>query len=106
MVRLGRIREYRRLFEAAYPGQRFENTNFAYASNAIAGFLIDRLAFNDSPWDRFLRGRDNALTPQQLVGAKNFMSARCSICHDGTAFTDNKFHNVALAQFGPRPRRT
>ena len=37
----------------------------------------------------------------QLRGAKNFMSARCSICHNGPAFTDNKFHNVAVAQFGP-----
>jgi cytochrome c peroxidase len=29
------------------------------------------------------------------------MSARCSICHNGPALTDNKFHNVAVAQFGP-----
>jgi cytochrome c peroxidase len=29
------------------------------------------------------------------------MSARCSICHNGAAFTDNQFHNVAVAQFGP-----
>ena len=31
------------------------------------------------------------------------MSPRCSICHNGPAFTDNKFHNVAVAQFGPGP---
>ncbi|HET7599866.1 MAG TPA: cytochrome-c peroxidase, partial [Gemmatimonadales bacterium] len=47
MDRLGRIREYRELFEAAYPGKRFAEMNFAYASNAIAGFLVDQLAFND-----------------------------------------------------------
>ncbi len=29
------------------------------------------------------------------------MSARCSICHNGPALTDNKFHNVAVAQIGP-----
>ena len=29
------------------------------------------------------------------------MTARCSICHNGTAFTDNLFHNVAVAQLGP-----
>jgi cytochrome c peroxidase len=101
MVRLGRIPEYRRLFEAAYPGQRFERMNFAHASNAIAGFFIDRLSFNNSPWDRFLAGNDDAMTPVQLQGAKNFMSARCSICHNGPALTDNLFHNVAVAQFGP-----
>jgi cytochrome c peroxidase len=100
-VRLGGIPEYRRLFEKAYPGQRFNQMTFAHASNAIAGFLTDRLAFNNSPWDRFLAGNDAAMTPVQLQGAKNFMSARCSICHNGPALTDNKFHNVALAQFGP-----
>jgi cytochrome c peroxidase len=101
MVRLGDIPEYRQLFEAAYPGRNFDDMTFAYASNAIAGFFTARLAFNNSPWDRFLAGNDAAMTPVQLQGAKDFMSARCSICHNGAAFTDNNFHNVALAQFGP-----
>ncbi len=101
MDRLGRIQEYRRMFEAAYPGTRFPQMNFGHASNAIAGFLIDRLAFNDSPWDRFLAGDDAAMSDVQLRGAKDFLSARCSICHNGPALTDNRFHNVAVAQFGP-----
>jgi cytochrome c peroxidase len=101
MVRLGAIPEYRRLFEEAYPGRRFATMNFGYASNAIAGFLIDQFAFNDSPWDRFLAGDDGAMTEIQLLGAKDFMSARCSICHNGSAFSDGKFHNVAVAQVGP-----
>lgn len=101
MTRLGRIGEYRRMFEAAYPGTVFPEMNFGHASNAIAGFLIDRLAFNDSPWDRFLAGDDAAMTEVQLRGARNFLSARCSICHNGPALSDNQFHNVAVAQFGP-----
>ncbi|MEO7987201.1 MAG: cytochrome c peroxidase [Gemmatimonadales bacterium] len=101
MTRLGKIRRYRQLFEAAYPGERFETMTFAHASNAIAGFLISELAFNDSPWDRFLAGDDRALTSKQLLGAKDFMSAKCSVCHNGPALTDNKFHNVAVAQIGP-----
>jgi cytochrome c peroxidase len=74
---------------------------FAHASNAIGGFFVDQLAFNNSPWDQFLAGNDQAMTTVQLQGAKNFMSARCSICHNGPALSDNLFHNVALAQFGP-----
>ena len=101
MRRLGAIPEYQRLFEAAYPGTRFEQMTFAHASNAIAGFLVDRFAFNDSPWDRFLAGDDAALDETQLRGAKNFMAARCSICHNGAALSDNAFHNVAVAQIGP-----
>jgi cytochrome c peroxidase len=101
MLRLGRIREYRRMFERAYPGQRFEKMTFAHASNAMAGFFLDRLSFNNSPWDRFLAGSNRALTTQQLQGANGFMRGRCSICHNGAAFTDNQFHNVAVAQIGP-----
>jgi cytochrome c peroxidase len=101
MVRLGAIPAYRRMFEAAYPGTSFDEMNFAYASNAIAGFITARLSYANTPWDRFLAGDDHALTGQQLEGAKDFMSAKCSICHNGAAFTDNKFHDVAVAQIGP-----
>ena len=101
MHRLGAIPEYRKMFERAYPGQRFDDMTIAHASNAIAGFLISSLAFNDSPWDRFLAGSDDALSDMQLAGAKDFMTARCSVCHNGPAFTDNQFHNVAVAQIGP-----
>jgi cytochrome c peroxidase len=101
MTRLGAIPEYRRMFEAAYPGTRFSQMNFAHASNAIAGFLVDQLAFNDSPWDQFLAGNDEAMTETQLKGAKDFMSARCSVCHNGSTLSDGKFHNVAVAQIGP-----
>jgi cytochrome c peroxidase len=102
MRRLGAVPEYRRMFEAAYPRTRFASMNFGHASNAIAAFLVERLTFNNSPWDQFLAGKEDALTDVELRGAKNFMSARCSICHNGPAFTDNDFHNVAVAQVGPR----
>lgn len=101
MGRLGKIPEYRKLFERAYPGQHFEQMTFAHASNAIAGFFVHRLTFNDSPWDRFLAGDDRAMSEVQLLGAKNFMTARCSVCHNGPALSDSKFHNVAVAQIGP-----
>jgi cytochrome c peroxidase len=101
MLRLGAIPEYRKMFEAAYPGTPFEKMTFAHASNAIAGFLVDRFHFNQSPWDRFLAGDNQALSKEQLIGARDFLSLRCSICHNGPAFSDNQFHNVALPQFGP-----
>lgn len=101
MRRLGNIREYRELFRRAYPGRRFEDLTFAHASNAMAGFFVSELTFGNTPWDRFLRGDDRALNDQELLGAKTFLSIRCSICHNGPAFTDNRFHNVAIAQFGP-----
>ena len=106
MRRLGRIPEYRALFEAAYPGQKFEQMSFAHASNAIAGFFAQEFFFNDTPWDRFLGNGvvppdDDALTQAQLEGAKTFLSIRCVQCHNGPTLSDGKFHNVALAQVGP-----
>jgi cytochrome c peroxidase len=101
MGRLGRIPEYRRMFESAYPGTAFEAMTFAHASNAIGGFLVDQFSFVKTPWDRFLAGDNEALTGPQLAGAQTFLSIKCSLCHNGPAFSDNKFHNVAVAQFGP-----
>lgn len=101
MRRLGAIPEYRALFEAAYPGTRFEDMTFAHASNAIGGFLVDQFTFRNSPWDRFLAGDDEALTPAQLAGAQTFLSLKCSICHTGPTLSDEQFHDVALAQVGP-----
>ena len=101
MARLGAVGEYRGLFLAAYPGTRFEDMTFAHASNAIAAFFIDQLSSANSPWDRFLAGNDRALTTLQLEGAKTFLSLRCVECHNGATFSDQEFHNVAVAQVGP-----
>lgn len=101
MVRLGEIPQYRTMFEKAYPGTSFDDMTFAHASNAIGGYIVKTFAMTNTPWDAFLDGDDAALTLDQLRGAKNFLAARCSICHGGNALSDGDFHNVALAQFGP-----
>ena len=101
MQRLGAIPEYRGLFQAAYPGTRFEDMSFAHASNAIAGFFVKEYAAGNTPWDRFLAGNDAALSMRQLEGAQTFLTLKCSICHSGATFSDEEFHNVAVAQIGP-----
>jgi len=101
MRRLGAIPEYRAMFEAAYPGTKFDQMTFAHASNAIGAFIVAKLSFANSPWDQFLAGDDRALTPRQLAGAQTFMTLKCSVCHNGAAFSDEQFHNVAVPQIGP-----
>jgi cytochrome c peroxidase len=101
MQRLGAIPQYRGLFQAAYPGTKFEDMTFAHASNAIAGFIVDNFSTANTPWDRFLAGNDAALTMRQLEGAQTFLTLKCSICHTGATFSDEQFHNVAVAQIGP-----
>jgi len=74
---------------------------FAHAANAIAGFIVDQFTFANTPWDRFLAGNDDALSQKQLVGAQTFLTLKCSICHTGATFSDDQFHDVAVAQIGP-----
>lgn len=102
MQRLRQIPAYRPLFESAYPGQSFDNMDFAHAGNAMGGWIAAVFAFNNTPWDRFLAGNDDAMTEVQLRGAKAFLgTAKCAQCHNGPLFTDQKFHNVAVPQVGP-----
>jgi cytochrome c peroxidase len=102
MRRLGEIPEYRTMFESAYPGQVFDNMDFAHAGNAMGAWIAAVFAFNNTPWDRLLAGNDDALTETQLRGARAFLTtAKCAQCHNGPLFTDQKFHNVAVAQVGP-----
>ena len=101
MRRLGAIPEYRGLFQAAYPGTRFDEMSFAHASNAIGAFFVDQYAAGKTPWDRFLAGNDAALSMRQLEGAQTFLTLKCSICHTGATLSDEDFHNVAVAQIGP-----
>ena len=101
MQRLGELPEYRRMFRQAYPDRAFEELTFADASNAIGGFLIDAGYSANTPWDRFLRGNDKALTANQLEGARTFLTLKCSVCHTGALLSDDDFHNVAVAQIGP-----
>src|SRR5262245_57293379 len=101
MRRLVKIPEYRSMFEAAYPGTQFRDMTFAHAANAIGGFMVSQFTFANTPWDRFLRGDDRALNSRQLEGARQFLTLKCSICHNGATQSDDQFHNVAIAQFGP-----
>ena len=100
MKRLGGVPEYVGLFERAYPGTPFDRMSFAHASNAIAGFYAVEFVFNNTPWDRFLRGEDDALSDSALAGARDFMTIGCATCHKRSSFAGD-FHNAALPQFGP-----
>ena len=101
MLRLGAFPTYRRYFEAAYPGTRFEDMNFAHASNAIAGYLIEKFSFDNAPWSRFLRGDDRAMTTTQLRGARVFLTESCQGCHTRSGMNSDRFFNTVLPQIGP-----
>jgi len=102
MARVMAIPEYRELFSAAYPDMPLSELGFEHAANAIAAYEIAAFSFDDSPWDRYLAGEDDAMTAKAKRGALLFYGeAGCSNCHSGILMTDQRYHNIAAPQFGP-----
>jgi cytochrome c peroxidase len=93
---------YVTLLREAYPGVQLQEFNFAHIGNAIAAFEVRAFSRNDSPFERFVRGDDKALTAKEVTGALEFFGpAGCAGCHSGSSFSDQDFHNTGLPQIGP-----
>lgn len=79
--------------------------NRAYVGfgKAIAAYerrLISN-AFDPSPFDRFMAGDAEAISPAAIRGARLFVGhAGCMECHRGETFTDFDFHNIGAPQTG------
>lgn len=57
---------------------------------------------NNAPYDRYQKGDKSAMSKSAVSGMKLFFGkARCSICHNGPAFTDSNFHNIGVKPAGP-----
>lgn len=69
---------------------------------AISAFVRTIVSF-DSPYDRYLRGGEDALNAGQIRGMQLFFSERleCFHCHGGFNFTDSSTHvNSVVVSFG------
>lgn len=103
--RLVGIESYRRAFEAAYPGEGITPLTIGAALAVFERTLIA----SDTPFDRWLAGDTDAITPDQIRGFAIFTSkerGNCETCHAPPTFSDDGFHNVGLASFGqPNPDR-
>jgi cytochrome c peroxidase len=92
---------YVRLLQEAYPGVQFQDFTFAHAGNALAAFEARAFARTDSPFERFVRGDDQALTRDQVRGALVFFGEGCASCHSGPLLSDGRHHNTGMPQLGP-----
>lgn len=92
--------EYRDLFRRAFgPGN-----NAITADNmarAIASFERTIVA-NNAPFDRFVRGEDNAMDDQEKLGLMAFVEAGCQTCHSGPMFSDYEPHAVGVPEHPDR----
>ena len=99
MNRILSIPEYRQMFKDAYGDREYTIVDFG---NAIATFEAYEFTYTNTPWDEYLRGNKRAISNEAKLGALLFYGkANCSSCHSGNLFTDQKYHNIAVPQFGP-----
>ncbi len=80
--RIAQIPAYGAEFDAVFGKGGLTIDNFAKAIAAYERTLITP----DSPYDRYARGDEGALTDQQKRGLQTVLATGCTACHSGTAF--------------------
>ena len=59
---------------------------------------------DDSNYDRYISGDQNALTVPERRGFEIFQGkGQCIVCHGGDNFTDESFHNLGVGMDNPNP---
>ena len=93
VAKLNTIEEYKRMFQRVFKGP----ITIQKVGQAIASFQRTILSGN-SPYDRFdYGGEETAISPAAQRGLQLFLKkARCTRCHSGFNFTDEKFHNLGI----------
>ncbi len=93
---------YQKLFRDAYPDTAISELTIGHVAEAIYAFEKHAFVINDTPWDRYLRGDNKALSPQEKKGALVFMEkGRCAECHNGPHLSNFDFKNTAVPPIGP-----
>lgn len=91
---LAAVPDYVRQFQAAF-GSGVSRDAIAKALAAYQRTLVAA----DSPFDRFLAGDRQALTPEARRGYELFLGdAGCVRCHHGPLLTDGKFHRLGIGR--------
>ncbi|MGB0386701.1 MAG: cytochrome-c peroxidase [Ardenticatenaceae bacterium] len=102
MERLLSVPAYQSMFQDAYPDVPQEQLGFQHAANALAAYQIAAFSFDDSPWDQYVAGKQDALTREAKEGALLFYGqASCAKCHSGNLMTDQQYYHIGTPQLGP-----
>jgi cytochrome c peroxidase len=101
MRRLLAVDGYVARFEAAYPDIPTDRLGFEHAANAIAAFELEAFTRVDTPFDRYLRGDDRALSSEATSGVALFLSLNCQYCHFGAQLGGQQLSVTGVPQLGP-----
>jgi cytochrome c peroxidase len=84
---------YPQLFQAAFGSPAISAQRIAFALATYQRTLVP----NQTPYDLFVAGNPQALTPQQQNGLNVFNGpARCHLCHTPGLFSDGQYRNLGL----------
>lgn len=90
---------YASYFNNVFPGEGISLDTTVKAIGAFQRTII----VDDTPFDQWVRGDNEAMTSQQVRGFKLFVNSdkgNCAVCHSAPTFSDDGFHNLGLASFG------
>ena len=91
-----------RMSEADQHAVNIVFANIGKAIEAYERLLISR----NAPFDEFVAGDAEAISPEAKRGLKTFIGKGvCILCHDTPTFTDDEFHNLGIPQ-GTLPEDT
>ncbi|MGB0863514.1 MAG: cytochrome-c peroxidase [Saprospiraceae bacterium] len=90
--RLNNIPQYKSLFTAAFGSEGITEDRIG---KAIATFERTIMA-NNSRFDQYMRGDDNALSNQEIDGMNRFVAIGCADCHGGAMFSDYELHTIGV----------
>ena len=93
IARLTKNEGYKKMFEAAYPGEK-QPVTFENMRNSIAAF--ERTLLTPGKFDKFLGGDLTAMNEQEIKGLHSFMETGCTTCHAGTLLGGNMFQKYPL----------
>ncbi len=97
-ARVAAIPEYRARFNAVIGDAPIRFTDIA---NAIAAFTATEWRADNSPFDQYLRDQTSLPDAAMRGLALFYGKAGCDSCHSGQFQTDQRFHAIAMPQFGP-----
>lgn len=87
------IEGYRPFFEAAFPGEKISSKNIAKALAAFQRTITSGV----SPWEKFLKGDDNAMSLDARMGMVIFNGkARCNSCHMDWTLSDYASYDLGM----------
>ena len=91
-ARLRKIPEYVNRFKIVFGDELINGDRMA---KAIAAFERSLIA-NNSRFDQYARGDENALSVIEVRGMNEFIKAKCNVCHSGPMFSDFELHNLSV----------